>query len=52
MLFLPLRFALTGRNVGIGIPSTIELLGKDECIDRLNTLVRYELIDNDTMDLM
>ncbi|MCS6808678.1 MAG: glutamate--tRNA ligase [Bacteroidota bacterium] len=35
-----LRLTITGRSVGAGMPETMELLGKDECIRRITTALQ------------
>lgn len=35
VVLIPLRFALTGEGSGPGLPSTAEILGKTNCINRL-----------------
>lgn len=37
----PTRVALTGKKVGPGLFETMEVLGKDKVIERLNRLVKY-----------
>jgi glutamyl-tRNA synthetase len=37
----PVRVALTGKKVGPGLFETIEVLGKDEVLKRLNRLIKY-----------
>ncbi|MDP2922378.1 MAG: glutamate--tRNA ligase [Candidatus Omnitrophota bacterium] len=37
----PTRVALTGKKVGPGLFETMEVLGKDRAIERLNRLVKY-----------
>jgi glutamyl-tRNA synthetase len=37
----PVRCALTGQKVGPGLFETMEVLGKERVVDRLNRLVRY-----------
>jgi glutamyl-tRNA synthetase len=39
LIIHPIRFALTGRTVGPGLFELMEILGKDECIERLEYFV-------------
>lgn len=38
-LFMPIRVATTGQTHGPELPQSIELLGKDTVLKRLNTLI-------------
>ena len=38
-LFLPLRYAVSGTNVGADLIATMVLLGKDKCVERLNRVL-------------
>jgi glutamyl/glutaminyl-tRNA synthetase len=38
-LFLPLRYAISGTNVGADLIETMVLLGKDKCVERLSRVL-------------
>lgn len=39
----PIRFIITGKSAGAGMFETMELLGKNECIDRFNDFINIHL---------
>jgi len=41
-LMTPLRYALTGQKSGAGMSATVAVLGKDECLARLQRAVEHE----------
>ena len=45
----PLRVAVTGTEIGFGLYDTLELIGKEKCLDRLEKIiiqwVHYVLVE-------